>query len=66
MKSQDFQRSIVSTIKHVPQVVENIDMIGKMRAQTPGAADPGTDVRLGAQALKSDDNPALQDWRAAQ
>ena len=66
VKSQDFQRSIVSTIKHVPQVVENIDMIGKMRAQTPGAADPGTDVRLGAQALKTDDNPALQDWRAAQ
>lgn len=65
VKSQDFQRSIVSTIKHVPQVVENIQSIGRMRAQTPGAADVGTDVRLGAQALEADDNPALQDWRRA-
>lgn len=51
VKSQDFQRSIVNTIKHVPQVLENIERIGQMRADAVGAADTGTDVRLEAQAL---------------
>ena len=64
VKSQDFQRNIVNTIKHVPQVVENIQMIGQMRADAVGAANTGTDVRLEAQALGVDDNPALQAWRA--
>lgn len=65
VKAQEFQRSIVDTIKHVPQVIENIETIGKMRADSVGAADPGTDVRLAAQVLKADDNPALRAWRAA-
>jgi hypothetical protein len=66
VKSQDFQRSIVSTVKHVPKVVENIQMIGKIRADAVGAAETGTDVRLEVQALRADDNPALAAWRAAQ
>lgn len=62
VKSQEFQRSIVETVQHVPQVVENIAMIGKIRADTVGVADAGSDVRLSAQALKADDNPALLEW----
>jgi hypothetical protein len=66
VKSQQFQRSIVETAKHVPQVIENIEMIARIRPDSVGAADPGSDVRLGAQALRVDENPALQDWRASQ
>lgn len=64
VKTQEFQRSIVDTVKHLPQVVENISAIGAMRADSIGAADPGTDVRLGAQAIDPKDNPALQAWIA--
>ncbi len=63
VKSQDFQRSIVNTIKHVPQVVENIEAIGRLRADDVGAADPGTDVRLSTQALRVEENAALDEWR---
>lgn len=62
VKTQEFQRSIVQTVKNVPQVVENIEMIGRLRADAVGVADPGTDVRLSMQALKTDDNPALRAW----
>jgi hypothetical protein len=64
VKSQEFQRNIVDTIHHVPKVVENIAAIGRMRADAVGAADPGPDVRLSAQALTADENPALTAWRA--
>lgn len=64
VKSQEFQSSIVNTVKHLPQVVENIEMIGKLRADSVGVADAGSDVRLAAQALRSDENPALQAWKA--
>ena len=63
VKSQEFQRSIVDTIHQVPRVVENIQLIGQMRAQSIGAADPQSDVRLSAQALAVDDNPALLAWQ---
>lgn len=62
MKSQEFQRSIVDTIRHVPQVIENIEVIAKMRADSVGAADTGPDARLSAQALGPDDNAALRAW----
>lgn len=64
VKAQDFQRSIVATVKHVPQVVDNIDTIGRMRATSPGVADAGLDARLAAQALRTDANAALDAWRA--
>jgi hypothetical protein len=66
VKSQQFQRSIVRTVKAVPQVVENIEMIAKVRSDSAGVADPGTDARLSTQALRGDDNPALQAWRDSQ
>jgi hypothetical protein len=64
VKSQEFQRSIVETVKHVPQVVENIQMIAQLRSSSVGVADVGFDARLGAQALKSGENAALQAWAA--
>lgn len=66
VKSQEFQRSIVDTVRHAPQVVENIDSIGKLRAESAGVADAGPDARLAAQALRAEENPALSAWRAAQ
>lgn len=65
VKAQEFQRSIVQTISHVPQVIKNIEAIGKLRADTVGIADAGTDARLAMQALRADANPALQAWRSA-
>ncbi|HSG54793.1 MAG TPA: holin family protein, partial [Paracoccaceae bacterium] len=65
VKAQEFQRSIVQTVAHVQPVVDTIAMIGRMRADSIGAADPGPDVRTAAQALRSEANPALDDWRAA-
>ncbi|MCX7566188.1 holin family protein [Sulfitobacter sp. F26169L] len=65
VKAQDFQRSIVDTIKHVPQVIENIETLSQLRATSIGVADTGPDVRLGAQVLKADENAALRAWRAA-
>ncbi len=65
VKSQEFQRSIVDTVQHVPQVIENIAMIGALRATSVGVADAGSDARLSAQALKVDDNPALRAWLSA-
>lgn len=64
VKWQEFQRSIVDTVKHVPQVVKNIEMIGALRATSVGVAGTGPDARLTAQALKTDQNPALQAWLA--
>ena len=65
VKSQEFQRSIVDTVQHVPQVIENIAMIGALRATSVGVADAGSDARLSAQAIKVDDNPALRAWLSA-
>lgn len=64
VKSQEFQRNIVDTIKHVPQVIENIEVLGRMRAASVGVADTGTDARLNAQSIKPDDNAALHAWLA--
>ena len=63
VKSQEFQRSIVDTMTHVPQVVENIEVIGRIRANSIGVADAGTDARLTAQAIMADENAALRAWQ---
>ncbi|UWR23752.1 holin family protein [Sulfitobacter sp. S190] len=65
VKSQEFQRSIVDTMQHVPQVMDNIRALRELRAEDIGVADAGSDVRLAAQALKADTNPALEAWQAA-
>ncbi len=63
VKAQQFQREIVSTMAHVPQVMQNVAALRKMRANSVGAAGTGQDVRLAAAAVAPDQNPALDEWR---
>ena len=63
VKSQKFQRDIVDTMAHVPQVMSNIKALGELRAASVGVADAGPDVRLASAALAPDANEALEDWR---
>ena len=64
-KSQDFQREIAASVSRVPQVVENIKALRKLRSDDKGAADTGTDAPLSLASLRPDANPALEDWRKA-
>ncbi|MBK0328183.1 holin family protein [Rhodobacteraceae bacterium F11138] len=64
MKTQNFQREIATTMQRVPQVIENINQLEKLRADSPGAADPGPDAQLNIAILRPEDNPALEDWKA--
>jgi hypothetical protein len=65
LKAQSFQREVAATMARVPQVVENIGTLERMRADSPGAADPGPDAQLNVAVLRSEENPALQDWKTA-
>lgn len=65
VKAQEFQRQIVGTMAHVPQVLENIKAIRKLRADSIRVADTGDDARLTVAALQPSDNPALEAWRRA-
>lgn len=65
LKAQTFQRDIATTMARVPQVAENIAQLERMRADSPGTADPGPDSRMSIAALRSDTNPALDDWKQA-
>lgn len=62
VKSQEFQRSIATTMARTPQAVENISALRGLRAKTPGLADTGTDSRLGFLSLQPENNAALSDW----
>lgn len=63
LKSQDFQRDIAATMARVPQVAHNIAELRKLRADSPGAADPGPDARTGLAAVEPGANRALRDWK---
>ncbi|WP_299725295.1 holin family protein [uncultured Tateyamaria sp.] len=63
VKAQQFQREIVGTMAHVPQVMENVAALRKLRADSVGVAGTGQDVRLAAAALSPEANPALDEWR---
>lgn len=65
VKAQEFQRQIVGTMAHVPQVLDNIKQIRKLRADGIRVADTGDDARLTVAALQPSDNPALEAWRRA-
>ncbi len=62
-KAQDFQRAIVGTISRVPQVVENIEKLRSLRADSVKVAATGEDVRLAQSSLLPDANAALDAWR---
>jgi len=62
-KVQDLQREISVILQRSPQVVANLEALKALRADSAGAADPGTDVSLAEGAGRPDHNPALEDWR---
>ena len=63
VKSQKFQREIVGTMAHVPQVMHNIKALTELRAESVGVADSGSDVRLSVASIAPDANAALEAWR---
>ncbi len=63
VKAQEFQRQIVGTMAHVPQVLENIKTIRALRADSIKAADTGSDARLTMSSILPGANPALEAWR---
>lgn len=63
VKAQQFQREIVGTMAHVPQVMKNVAALRKLRAESVGVAATGEDARLTAVAILPDANPALEEWR---
>lgn len=63
VKSQKFQREIVDTMAHVPQVMHNIKALKELRAESVGVADSGSDVRLSLASIAPDANAALEAWR---
>jgi hypothetical protein len=63
VKSQKFQREIVGTMAHVPEVMHNIKELKDLRAESVGVADSGPDVRLSVSSIAPDANVALETWR---
>lgn len=65
VKSQQFQREIVETMNRVPQVMENVAALRKMRFDSIGVADTHNDAGLTTASLAPDINAALEEWRKA-
>ena len=65
VKAQQFQREIVQSMAHVPQVMANVSALREMRHDSVGAAATGQDARLTMVSLTPDANPALDEWRRA-
>jgi hypothetical protein len=63
VKAQDFQREIVGTMARVPQVLDNIQTIRSLRADSIKVADTGADAALTLASVQSAQNAALDDWR---
>ncbi len=63
LKTHDFQRDIAGTMARVPQVINNIQALRELNADTPGVADTGADARLTIVSVEPDANPALEAWR---
>ncbi|MCA0872864.1 holin family protein [Seohaeicola saemankumensis] len=64
VKAQSFQREIAATMARVPEVTQNIAALEALRADSPGAADPGVDAQLALAVVRPSANPALEDWKA--
>jgi len=65
VKSQQFQQAIVGTMAAVPQVVDNIEKLRSLRADSLRVASTGEDARLAQSALMPEANAALSAWQKA-
>ncbi|WP_299842404.1 holin family protein [uncultured Roseovarius sp.] len=65
LKGQEFQHSLAATMSRLPKVVDNIEKLRKLRADSPGAADTGPDAALTLASVAPGENAALFDWRHA-
>ena len=63
LRSGHMAREAARIHAQTPRVVENIRALEALRADSPGAADPGLDARATLSAVAADANPALADWR---
>ena len=66
LKAQEFQREIVGTVARVPQVLSNIETIGKLRADSVAVADTGPDATLSIHTVRPNENAALEAWKRQQ
>ncbi|MEL7253125.1 MAG: holin family protein [Pseudomonadota bacterium] len=62
-KGQEFQRSLAETMARTPQVVQNIESLRALDAETPQIAGTRTDSALELDSLTPTDNPALSAWQ---
>lgn len=65
LKGQEFQRSLATTMSRAPKVVDNIAALRKLRADSPGVADAGSDAALTLASVSPGNNAALIEWRKA-
>ncbi|MEP5732578.1 MAG: holin family protein [Sulfitobacter sp.] len=63
LKAQDFQREIAGTVTRVPQVLQNIEEIEKLRSGSVAVADTGPDAPLAIASVQTAENPALAAWK---
>lgn len=62
-KGQEFQTQMAQSIARVPEVVDNLQSLRELSAQSPGTGRTEPDAKLSLEAVRSEDNPALVDWR---
>lgn len=66
VKAQAFQREIVGTMAHVPQVLDNIKNIRDLRSDDLHRAATEPDAALTVASVRPDANAALEHWRQKQ
>ncbi|WP_282093054.1 3TM-type holin [Epibacterium ulvae] len=66
LKEHDFQGELAETLTRAPQVMSNLAALRKLRADSPGVADTGTDSALAENIAEPDENPALREWQESQ
>ena len=66
--TQNFQRSIATSLSRAPDVVRNIRGLQELRdpqPDDPGLADPGGDAAVQVDVIEPAKNPALDEWRGS-
>lgn len=64
IKSQEFQQGLASSMARVPQAMDNIAALRRLRASSPGSAATGTHAADRLASTQTDTNPALDDFLA--